>query len=53
MPAEAPCAEARGTGADSVKKSAPISEPLAVIAEIVRFMMFSPRAARDCEIGTN
>jgi hypothetical protein len=44
MPADALCAAACDTGADSVKKSAPTSEPLAAIAEIVRFMMFSPRA---------
>jgi hypothetical protein len=44
MPADAPCAAACDKGAGSVKKSAPTTEPLAAIAEIVRFMMFAPRA---------
>jgi hypothetical protein len=40
MPTEVPCAAACRTGADNVNKSAPTSEPLAAIAESVRFMMF-------------
>jgi hypothetical protein len=54
MPADAPCAAARGTGADSVKNSAPTSEPLAAIAEIVRFMMLCfPRAGAIAKICSN
>ena len=53
MPADKPCAAACGFGTDSVKKSAPTSEPLAAIAEIVRFMMFSLGPARDCINGSN
>jgi hypothetical protein len=53
MPADAPCAAACRTGTDSVKKSAPTSEPLAAIAEIVRFMMFPLGQARDCANRSN
>ena len=41
------------TGTDRVKKSAPTSEPLAAIAEIVRFMMVPLGPARDCANRSN